>query len=69
MPMYDYECKACGNAFETIATLEEVPECPKCKSADTMRLIGAPMIPGKFKLHYSANWPAPGRPKSGPGRS
>ena len=37
MPMYDFQCKACGHTFETVARLDEVPECPSCKSADTER--------------------------------
>jgi putative FmdB family regulatory protein len=53
MPMYDFECKACGHAFETIARVDEKPPCPSCQSADTERLMGAPMITGKAGVHYT----------------
>jgi len=69
MPMYDFECKACGHTFETVARLDETPECPSCKSAETERLMGAPKITGKAGVYFSSGTSAPGRPKSGPGRS
>jgi putative FmdB family regulatory protein len=47
MPMYDFECKACGHTFETIARLDERPACPSCQSADTERLMSAPAIGGR----------------------
>jgi putative FmdB family regulatory protein len=47
MPMYDFECKACGATFETVARVDEKPACPTCQSADTERLMSAPMIGGK----------------------
>lgn len=69
MPMYDFECNACKHAFETIARLDETPECPACKSTDTTRLMGAPTMTGQAAISYSAGTNVPGRPKSGPGRS
>ena len=63
MPMYDFQCKACGHTFETVARLDEVPECPSCKSADTERHMGAPAISGKAGVHYSSNTSKHGRPK------
>ena len=67
MPMYDFECKACGHTFETVAMLDETPACPSCQSADTSRLMGAPAISGKAALNYSLGNPAQrgGRPKTG----
>ena len=42
MPVYDYECKSCGNEFEVVLTVEEHIEkeekkeirCPKCDSIE-----------------------------------
>jgi len=65
MPMYDYECKACGHTFETIARVDETPPCPSCGKSETERLMGAPMITGKAGISYSL---PKDHPKSGPKR-
>lgn len=42
MPTYDYECDACGHAFELFQSIMAEPEktCPKCKKKKLRRLIG-----------------------------
>ena len=67
MPMYDFECKACGNTFETVARLDEKPPCPSCESADVERLMSAPTIKGGWgRVHYKSEGAGtPGRPKRG----
>ena len=42
MPTYDYECGACGHAFELFQqiTAHPVRKCPKCGSMKAKRLIG-----------------------------
>ncbi len=44
MPLFDYKCRACGNAWEEIvrnsATLH--PACPECAVWETDRLISVP---------------------------
>lgn len=40
MPIYEYECKACGNTFELLQRLSDGAtgiQCPKCQSDDTER--------------------------------
>jgi putative FmdB family regulatory protein len=34
MPIYEYECKKCGNEFEALVSMSarENPCCPKCES-------------------------------------
>jgi putative FmdB family regulatory protein len=34
MPLYEYECQACGHRFEVIQKFSDAPpaECPKCGS-------------------------------------
>jgi len=34
MPIYDYNCKSCGHAFETLVRSNTVPACPKCASTE-----------------------------------
>jgi putative FmdB family regulatory protein len=32
MPIFEYVCRDCGHAFETIVTGTREPECPACRS-------------------------------------
>lgn len=34
MPIYEYVCRGCGHAFETIVFGSWVPACPSCRSED-----------------------------------
>lgn len=42
MPTYDYECDACGHAFEQYQqiTAEPIRKCPQCGKKKVRRLIG-----------------------------
>ena len=46
IPIYDYQCKECGEVFENIEVWKShaVIECPECKSSSLERLIGTPNI-------------------------
>lgn len=52
MPLYEYECKACGHRFEKIQSFSapDEKECPQCRGP-VERLISAPAI--QFK---GAGW-------------
>lgn len=41
MPTYEYECDACGHAFERLQSMSEpaVRKCPKCGKLKVRRLI------------------------------
>lgn len=43
MPTYEYECDACGHAFEEFQAMSAKPlkKCPECKKNKLTRLIGA----------------------------
>lgn len=43
MPTYDYECSACGHAFEEFQSISEkhLKKCPKCGKSSLHRLLGA----------------------------
>lgn len=43
MPIYEYECKACGHTFDTIQSFSEEPltDCPVCKEPALKKLISA----------------------------
>ncbi|MCY2929577.1 MAG: zinc ribbon domain-containing protein [Planctomycetota bacterium] len=42
MPTYDYECDACGHAFEQFQSIKASPvrKCPACGKRKVRRLIG-----------------------------
>lgn len=44
MPIYEYECKACGHRLEAIQKISDQPlqDCPECASAELARLVSAP---------------------------
>ena len=41
MPLYEYRCRGCGHAFETLVRAGSDPSCPGCGSADLERLVSA----------------------------
>lgn len=43
MPTYEYECDACGHAFEEFQAMSDKPlrKCPGCKKMKLRRLIGS----------------------------
>jgi putative FmdB family regulatory protein len=43
MPTYEYECQACGHAFEELQTMTDAKlmKCPKCRKNKLARLIGS----------------------------
>jgi putative FmdB family regulatory protein len=32
MPIYEFTCRSCNHAFETLVRSSTVPECPHCRS-------------------------------------
>jgi putative FmdB family regulatory protein len=46
MPLYDYRCPACTQAFELLVRSSTVPTCPHCGSTALERLLSAPVAPG-----------------------
>ena len=63
MPLYEYECDACGHRFEVIQKFSDPPleRCPKCGSA-VHKLQSAPAIQFKGSGWYITDY---GRKDSG----
>jgi len=42
MPTYEYQCTACGHAFEKFQSIKSAPikKCPNCGKSKVKRLIG-----------------------------
>lgn len=39
MPIYEYECRACGQRFEALVRPGDAPSCPSCHAVDPERLL------------------------------
>lgn len=39
MPIYEYNCKKCGQDFEELVFGDALPSCPHCGSVDTQKLL------------------------------
>jgi len=65
MPTYEYECQACGHAFEELQGMTDpkLTKCPKCKKNKLSRLIsgGSGMIfkgTGFYETDYKKKTPS-----------
>ncbi len=39
MPMFDFECRACGNRYEAMSRYgEKLPACPACAAEDVEKI-------------------------------
>lgn len=43
MPIYEYECQACGHSLEAIQKISDQPlvDCPECSQQELKKLISA----------------------------
>ena len=44
MPIFEYECRACGHEFEQLVRTGDVPACPQCHSAELEKLLSLPTV-------------------------
>ncbi|MGA2512975.1 MAG: FmdB family zinc ribbon protein [Candidatus Limnocylindrales bacterium] len=58
MPLYEYDCLACGERFEISGSIAQGPgdaRCPDCDSGDVRRHYGSLAV-----IHRGRRTPAPG---------
>ena len=57
MPLYEYQCQACGERHEVIQKLNDPPyaHCPKC-GGDMKKLLSAPAIQFKGSGFYKTDY-------------
>jgi putative FmdB family regulatory protein len=57
LPLYEYECTACGHRFEVIQKFSDLPveKCPKC-GKPVERLISSPAIQFKGTGWYVTDY-------------
>jgi putative FmdB family regulatory protein len=41
VPLYDFECEACGEPFEAMAPAGGLAPCPRCGAGDVRRVYAA----------------------------
>lgn len=39
MPLFEYECRSCGNHFEYLTRADQTPACPSCRGEDLKKLL------------------------------
>jgi putative FmdB family regulatory protein len=44
MPIFEYECRACGHEFELLVRSGDVPACPSCQSEELEKLLSLSSI-------------------------
>ena len=62
MPLYEYECDACGGRFEVIQKFSETTEqCRKCGKGPVRRLMSSPAIQFKGSGWYVTDYAQKGK--------
>ncbi len=58
MPLYEYECEACGNRFEKIQKFSDplADTCPKCGGGPVHKLVSSPAIQFKGSGWYITDY-------------
>jgi putative FmdB family regulatory protein len=63
MPLYEYECDACGQRFEIIQKFSDPPAstCTKCGKGPVQRLLSSPAIQFKGTGWYITDYSKKGK--------
>ena len=66
MPLYEYECEACGKRFEKIQKYSDplVDVCPNCGKGPVKKLLSSPAIQFKGSGFYITDYAKKGSPES-----
>ena len=54
MPLYDFECPACGERFEELTAAGEAATCPACGAGGARRLYSPVSPPARIGLRGPA---------------
>ena len=67
MPLYEYECDACGERFELIQKFSDGPPeaCPKCGKGPVQRLVSSPAFQFKGSGWYITDYARKGTSTEG----
>ena len=63
MPLYEYECDACGQRFEVIQKFSDAPveTCERCRKGPVRRLLSSPAIQFKGSGWYITDYAQKGK--------
>ena len=66
MPIYEYQCDACGHRFERIQKFSDPPVgvCPDCGKHDVRKLLSSPAIQFKGSGFYITDYASKGPAKT-----
>jgi len=66
VPLYEYECEACGKRFEKIQKYSDplVDVCPNCGKGPVKKLLSSPAIQFKGSGFYITDYAKKGTPDS-----
>src|SRR5258708_5702642 len=66
MPIYEYQCSACGHQLEEIQKISDKPltDCPKCGQLTLTKLVSAAGFQLKGSGWYLTDYSAKGKSKS-----
>lgn len=62
MPIYEYQCSACGTVFARLQSISTTPKpmsCPECNSDETKRLVSTFAAGASTSEATSCGAPAP----------
>ena len=70
MPLYEYECDACGQRFEVIQKFSDPPaqECAACGKGPVRRLLSSPAIQFKGSGWYITDYAQKGKTDAAPSK-
>jgi putative FmdB family regulatory protein len=70
MPLYEYQCDACGQRFEVIQKYSETADvCRRCGKGPVHRLLSSPAIQFKGSGFYITDYAQKGKSSDGAGGS
>ncbi len=66
MPIYEYQCNACGHEFESIQRISDDPlkDCPECQKPKLKKLISAAGFRLKGGGWYETDFKGSGKKKN-----
>jgi putative FmdB family regulatory protein len=57
MPLFEYECRACGRQFEFLTRAGQSPACPACASAELQKRLSAFAVGSSTSATFSGPQP------------
>jgi putative FmdB family regulatory protein len=59
MPLFEYECRGCGQRFEFLTRENQSPACPSCKGAELQKLMSVFAAQSSTPAKSAGGWDRP----------